>query len=207
MKRALILDLDNTIYPVKSIAADLFEKLFQLIDEEIGSDKQKATKAKDELTRRPYQLVADEFGFSKELRQKGLGLLKNFIYDKPMQPYPEYHPLSALAIDKFLVTTGFTKLQNSKIEQLGIKAHFKKIYIVDPEMSKINKGDIFQQIMLENGYAAHDLLVIGDDPQSEIKFARELGIDTYLFDPELKFPGVDATYRSHDFNAVPGIVF
>ncbi|HEK21529.1 MULTISPECIES: HAD family hydrolase [unclassified Mucilaginibacter] len=207
MKRALILDLDNTIYPVKSIAADLFEQLFQLIDEEIGlSDKQKAAKAKSELTRRPYQHVADEYGFSKELKQKGLGLLKNFSYDKPMQPYPEYHALSALTIDKFLVTTGFTKLQNSKIEKLGIKAHFKKVYIVDPEVSKINKGDIFQQIMLENGYNARDLLVIGDDPQSEIKFARELGIDTYLFDPEQKFSDVDVTHRSASYTNVADII-
>jgi putative hydrolase of the HAD superfamily len=48
MKRVLILDLDNTIYPVSSIADHLFGKLFKLIDENLGEeDRQAATKAKD----------------------------------------------------------------------------------------------------------------------------------------------------------------
>ena len=47
MKRVLILDLDNTIYPVKSIANDMFDFLFELIDEELGAtDSQKAEEAK-----------------------------------------------------------------------------------------------------------------------------------------------------------------
>jgi putative hydrolase of the HAD superfamily len=39
-------------------------------------------------------------------------------------------------------------------------------------------------------------LVIGDDPESEIKAAKALGIDTFLFDPDNKYPDAAVTYRS-----------
>ena len=205
MKRALILDLDNTIYPVKSISDKLFEPLFNLIDDSL-EDKQAATKAKEELTRRPYQQVAEEFGFGEEVTQQGLDLLRDATYDELMEPYAEYETLRKIKADKFLVTTGFTKLQLSKVNQLDINADFKKVYVVDPEQSDLTKGDIFRKIMTENGYAAEEVLIIGDDPQSEIKFAKEVGIDTFLFDPEDRYTDSHATYRAKDYRDVAGIV-
>jgi putative hydrolase of the HAD superfamily len=104
-----------------------------------------------------------------------------------MYPYEQYSTLRQIPIDKFLVTTGFTKLQMSKVEMLNIEADFKKIYVVDPEQSNQTKKDIFQKIIQENGYATEEVLVIGDDPKSEIKAAIELGIDTFFFDPLDKY--------------------
>jgi putative hydrolase of the HAD superfamily len=133
MKRVLILDLDNTIYPVSSIADHLFAKLFKLIDENLGeADRQAAQKAKEELTRRPYQHVADEFGFSDELKEQGMQMLANIRFEEPMYPYEQYNDLRQIPIDKFLVTTGFTKLQMSKVEMLNIGSDFKQVYVVDP---------------------------------------------------------------------------
>ncbi|RYU91367.1 HAD family hydrolase [Mucilaginibacter terrigena] len=207
MKRVLILDLDNTIYPVSSIAHHLFGKLFKLIDENLGEeDRQAANRAKEELTRRPYQHVADEFGFSAQLKEQGMAMLRNIRFEEPMFPYPEYSLLRQIPIDKFLVTTGFTKLQMSKVEMLNITADFKQVYVVDPEQSTQTKKDIFQKIMKENGYAVNDVLVIGDDPQSEIKAAIELDIDTFLFDPMDKYTNAGVTYHARDYRDVAEIV-
>jgi putative hydrolase of the HAD superfamily len=207
MKRVLILDLDNTIYPVSSIAEHLFGKLFKLIDENLGEeDRQAANKAKDELTRRPYQHVADEFGFSDELKTQGMEMLRNCEFDEPMHPFEQYSTLQQIPIDKFLVTTGFTKLQMSKVRMLNIEADFKKIYVVDPEQSNQTKKDIFQKIIQENGYTTEEVLVIGDDPKSEIKAAIELGIDTFLFDPLDNYTNEGVTYHAKDYRDVAEIV-
>ena len=207
MKRVLILDLDNTIYPVSSIANHLFDKLFKLIDENLGeADRQAAQKAKEELTRRPYQHVADEFGFSDELKQQGMQMLSNIRFEEPMYPYEQYNDLRQIPIDKFLVTTGFTKLQMSKVEMLNIGSDFKQIYVVDPAQSTQTKKDVFLKIMQENGYATEEVLVIGDDPKSEIKAAMELGIDTFLFDPMDKYTNQGVTYHARDYRDVAGIV-
>jgi putative hydrolase of the HAD superfamily len=49
-------------------------------------------------------------------------------------------------------------------------------------------------------------LVIGDDPGSEIKAAKALGIDTFLYDPENKYPDAQVTYRSVNLKEVSDIL-
>lgn len=206
MKKALILDLDNTIYPVSSIADNLFGQFFDMLDKDPEIDSSAIHPAKLEMTRRPFQHVADEFNFSDSLKNKGIELLKNLTYNKPMQPYADYHQLQKIKLDKFLVTTGFTKLQQSKVRQLGIEADFKAIHIVDPEVSPKTKKDIFQELMDQYGYTPADLLVIGDDPNSEIKAAQALGIDTFLYNPENKFLQAETTYRGDNMEQVLAVI-
>jgi putative hydrolase of the HAD superfamily len=197
MKKALIFDLDNTIYPVNSIADELFESLFSVVSEYrelLGDDE--LNHIREEFTRRPYHDIAEKYNFSDELQQKSLDHLKNITYNKPMTAYEGYNEIKLLPIDKFLVTLGFTKLQNSKVKMLGIENDFMEIHIVDPQISTITKKDIFEKILLKYGYLPGEVLVIGDDRQSEIKAAKVLNIDTFLYDPQNKYKDCDATYRS-----------
>jgi putative hydrolase of the HAD superfamily len=206
MKRALILDLDNTIYPVSSIADNLFAQFYSLLEQDPDIDSSLIEASKEELTRRPFQHVADEFNFSKLLKNKGAQLLKTITYDKPMHPYADYHHIQKISLDKFLVTTGFTNLQNSKVKQLGIANDFKEIHVVDPEVSPKTKLDIFKDLMNKYNYEPKDLLVIGDDPQSEIKAALALGIDTFLYDPNNIHPTAITTFRGNDLEKVLAII-
>ncbi len=211
MKRALILDLDNTIYPVSSISENLFGQLFNLLDQHADivntiEDSERVNKIKDEMTRRPFQHIADEFSLDARLRNKMMDTLRNMAYSLPMQTFEDYVHIRAIPLEKFLVTTGFKKLQMSKVKMLGIKQDFKSIHIVDPEISRQTKKDVFAEIMQMHNYSAADLLVIGDDPGSEIKAAKELGIDTFLFDPANKYSDMQATYRSGNLKEVLNIL-
>jgi putative hydrolase of the HAD superfamily len=210
MKKALILDLDNTIYPVSSIAENLFGQLFKTLDHYAdrinADDTERVNKIKDEMTRRPFQHIADEFKLDEELRDKMIGVLKNMTYDLPMRPYDDYKHVQAIPLDKFLVTTGFIKLQMSKVKMLCIEEDFRDIHIVDPEVNDQTKKDVFEMLMETHCYNPEDLLVIGDDPQSEIKAAQALGIDTFLYDPENKYPKAEATYRSNTLKDVLAIL-
>jgi putative hydrolase of the HAD superfamily len=200
MKRALILDLDNTIYPVSSIADNLFAALFKTLDQysdRINTiDRDQVSKIKDEMTRRPFQHIADEFKLDEDLRNRMTDTLKGMTYNLPMQAFEDYEHVRTIKLDKFLVTTGFVNLQMSKIKMLGIEQDFKSIHIVDPENSNQTKKDVFAIIMEKHGYSPEELLVIGDDPGSEIKAAKALGIDTFLFDPNNKYPDAQVTFRS-----------
>jgi putative hydrolase of the HAD superfamily len=132
--------------------------------------------------------------------------LRNMTYDLPMQPFEDYHHLKDIPLDKFLVTTGFPKLQHSKIHQLGIKNDFKEIIVVDPDLSKQTKREVMADIMVRYNYHPSDLLVIGDDPDSEIKAALSLGIDTFLFDPNDIYPDVQATHKSRTLRDVLAVL-
>ncbi|MBS1522266.1 MAG: HAD family hydrolase [Bacteroidetes bacterium] len=206
MKKALILDLDNTIYPVSSISENLFADLFVILDQHAEiinvDDGGKVEKIKDEMTRRPFQHIADEFNLDKGVRDKMIDILRNMAYTQPMKTYDDYLHVRAVPLDKFLVTTGFSKLQWSKVKMLGIEDDFKHIHIVDPDVNQQTKKDVFAEIMRTHNYTPGDLLVIGDDPESEIKAGRALGIDTFLYDPANKHSHVQVTYRSHNLQDV-----
>lgn len=206
MKKALILDLDNTIYPVNSISENLFADLFAILDQyadliNIG-DAGKVNKIKDEMTRRPFQYIVDEFSLNKEVSDKMTDILRDMTYSQPMAPFDNYQHVRSIPLDKFLVTTGYPKLQWSKVRMLGIEDDFKQIHIVDPDVSQHTKKDVFAEIMQTYNYSPGDLLVIGDDPESEIKAAKALGIDTFLYDPTNRYPDVQAIYRSDNLQDV-----
>ena len=207
MKKAIILDLDNTIYPVSSIADHLFNELFDFLDQHIaGEGIEHINNAKEDLKRIPYQKVADKYQFNELVKNKGLELLNNIEYNRPMQPFDDYKQIREVKITKFLVTTGFTKLQWSKVKMLNIETDFEAIHIVDPELSPLTKKDIFALILEKYDYKPEDVLVIGDDPESEIKAASELGIDTFLYDPENEHPNARVTYRSQNLKDATAVV-
>src|SRR5437588_13067813 len=147
MKKALIFDRDNTIYLVSAIADNLFAKLFAVLDEYSGTinlgDDDRVAKIKEEMTRRPFQYIADKYELDKALNDKIVDTLRTMTYDSPMQPFDDYHHLRQIPLDKFLVTTGFVKLQMSKVKQLGIEQDFKEMLIVDPDLTGKTKKDVF----------------------------------------------------------------
>lgn len=179
-KKAIILDLDNTIYPVSSIGEKLFKSLLILIKES-GEHDDNFEEIKDLIMRRPFQFVANDFSFSEQLKTKSMELLSELTYDDVMIPFDGYETLADIPCKKYLVTTGFIKMQNSKIRQLKIENDFDKIFIVDPSKSTLTKKDVFAQILLDNQYKPEDVLVVGDDLHSEIKAAKMLGIDTVVY--------------------------
>ncbi len=169
-------------------------------------DNDRVSKIKEEMTRRPFQFIVDKYELDKELNDIMVDTLRNMTYDLPMQPFEDYHHLKSIRLDKYLVTTGFTKLQTSKVIQLGISNDFKEIIIVDPDVSNKTKKDVFADIMREHNYSPDDLLIIGDDPDSEIKAAIALGLDTFLFDPNGIYPDALFTHRSNDLKQVLNIL-
>ena len=162
-------------------------------------------KIKQEMTRKPFHYIAEKYELDHWIRDKMIDVHRNMTYNEAMQPFEDYAHLRQITLDKFLVTTGFVKLQLSKINKLGIEQDFKEIIIVDPETGKTKKN-AFAEIMQKYGYHPDELLVIGDDPDSEIKAARELDIDTFLFDPDGRHLSTETTHRASDLKKLLDIL-
>ncbi|MDQ4139237.1 MAG: HAD family hydrolase [Bacteroidota bacterium] len=204
-KKAIIFDLDNTIYSVHSIGNELFAPLFNLIFEN-GNYAPMMERIKDEIMRRPFQLVARDYKFSEELTQKGVELLKNLAYEGRIEPFPDYQFTKDLPVEKFLVTTGFLMLQQSKVAGMNLEQDFKEIHIVDPSTSDKTKKSVFSDIMNRHCYTPSEVLVVGDDLHSEIKAAQELGIDAVLYDNFNLHPETSISKIS-DFKQLPAYLF
>ena len=197
-KKALLLDLDNTIFPVPQIGHRLFAPLFELLEQE-GIPTHELNKIKDEVMRRPFQLVAEEHHFNEDLTSKCIEVLKELSYNDPIEPYEDYVHIQRLPHDKFIVTTGFRKMQQSKVDQLGLARDFKEVHIIDPTTTKQLKKDVFAEIVHRHGYAKEDVLIIGDDLHSEIKAAQELGIDALWYDKEQRYEPVPGVKKIKDY--------
>jgi putative hydrolase of the HAD superfamily len=180
-KKAIIYDLDNTIYPVHSIGESLFEPFLKLLNE-YGAHADNINAIKNDMMRKPYQVVAAEHNFNAELNERGLDLIQTMTYTGPINYFEDYPLIKNIPAERFLVTTGFYDLQYSKINGMGIADDFLEIHVVDPLTTNRTKQDVFVDIMRRHAYTVHDVLVVGDDPASEIKAAMDLGIDVVLYD-------------------------
>lgn len=179
--KALILDLDNTIYAVESIGEDLFKSLFDLIEEsgEFSGDLQEI---KADIMKKPFQKVASDYKFSERLSDEGTRLLQELTYEGRIGQFEDYEELRKIPLDKYLVTTGFRKLQQSKVDGMRLERDFKEIHIVDPATSDLSKKDVFADIIHRQGYEEKEVLVVGDDPDSEIRAGEALGTAVVLYD-------------------------
>ena len=196
--KAIIYDFDNTLYSVRSIGKELFTPLFDLIASTKQHDEN-MEEIKNDLMGKPFQVVAKEHHFSEELIEQCTELLRKLTYKGEIRPFGDYQETKKIPGDRYLVTTGFADLQWSKIRRMGIEEDFQEIHVVDPDTSPKTKKDVFADIMERKEYAPSEVLVVGDDPESEIKAAKELGIDTALMDPDDLHHSPDCTVKIASF--------
>lgn len=181
MKEAIIFDLDNTIYGAPTIGNEIFAPILQWV-RETGEHQSTYEAIREDILRKPFQIVAATHGFSTSLTQRGMDFLSGLYYKGPIVCFPDYVLTKEILLPKYLVTTGFQQLQQSKIDGLHISDDFKELHIIDPATTTYTKKDIFQEILARNHHATAEVLVVGDDLHSEIKAAQDLGIDVVVYD-------------------------
>lgn len=195
-KKAIIFDLDNTIYSAPPLIDEMFGSLLQLISDS-GEHNSNLTDIRNDMMRKPFQVLAETHGFSETLTQQGISHLQTVTYNKPLNTFTDYKQTRSLSLDKYLVTSGFQRLQRSKIMALNIENDFREIHIVD--IANNTKKNVFAGIMQTHHYLATEVLVIGDDLHSEIQAARDLGIDAVLYDKLNIYPNETSLPRITDY--------
>lgn len=201
-KKAIIYDLDNTIYPVSSIGDKLFGPLFDLIATS-GQHNESMTDIRKAIMRTPFRLVAQRHNFSDELTQKAIALQETIDFQDKIDTFEDYPEIKNIPGERFLVTTGFKTMQLSKIRQMGIGADFKEIHVVNPV--ETSKKEVFADILNRYNYKPEEILVVGDDPESEIAAAKALGIPTVLYDKTDMFSDKEADYRIKHYSELNAI--
>ena len=199
MKNVFFIDLDNTIYFTKPNEKQLMSGLYSLLEtEELGITPEQYLLAKADILRIAFQKVASKYGLKQSAIDHAIAYLKNGEVTEPLSPGEDYHYIKKLKGRKFIVTAGFLKKQTTKVKMLGIADDFEAVYVVDASTSNESKRDAFKALITKHGLNPDDILVIGDDAESEIKFGLELGLSTFLLDPENRYPHAETTFRAKD---------
>ncbi|MCX2576086.1 HAD family hydrolase [Pedobacter sandarakinus] len=194
MKSIFFIDLDNTIYFTKPNANILMDDLYALLDDlDLGISEEDYEKAKKEMLRIPFLKLAEKYGFKAEAVERAVEYLANREVTKPLISSEDYQYIKALEGRKFIVTAGFPKQQRSKVKMLGIADDFEEVVVVDVTAS--DKKAAFISLIAKYNLNREEILIIGDDADSEIKFGLELGIETFLLDPDELHLASETTYR------------
>ena len=77
------------------------------------------------------------------------------------------------------MTSGFRRLQESKIKALKLDSLFTAAYVdaID-EPGRLGKEALFQRILEEYQFSPAEVLIVGDSADSEIAAGNRLGINT-----------------------------
>ena len=177
----LILDLDDTIFKTNSMKAEIFEPAVLLIqgyfEKEYGEEK--ASEVIEELWKFPFDSIAQKYHIPQNIQIDFFKTLDEIDYQLNISTFEDYPQLKQLKKRKILVTTGFKKLQQAKIKALKIEGDFEAIFIDDPrEKDRAFKKGIFEKILAKEKLQPEEVWVIGDNPDSELKAGKALGMNT-----------------------------
>jgi len=177
--KAVIFDLDNCLCPADQIGPQVYEPAFAAIRlANDGSVRESDLDAAfSDMWLHAFDWVADRYTFTPAMFAAGWRHLSQAEVLTEIQGYDDLHLLSHVPAERFLVTTGFRRLQESKIVALDISKHFCMV-IVDGIDDPIRKGKrtLFQTIMASRGLTGSDVLIVGDNPESELAAGKSLGL-------------------------------
>ena len=107
-----------------------------------------------------------------------------------MRGYGDLEELGRLDVKRFLVTSGFRGLQESKIRALGVDRWMEESHVdaIDEGDRRFKRG-WFEDIVERHGLRPEDVAVVGDSAASELAAGRELGMRTI----QILRPGVERT--------------
>ncbi|MGP8198940.1 MAG: HAD family hydrolase [Limisphaerales bacterium] len=181
MTKAIIFDLDSCLAAANEVGDELFSTAFAAIrTANRGTVAESALReALDECWRCAFDFVAARYQFSEAMRSAGWQAFRQTEVTKPMYGYGDLNALKDLPEQLFLVTSGIRRLQESKIKALRFDDLFAAIYIdaID-EPERKGKYRIFKELLAKYGLHPDEVLVVGDNPDSEIEAGNRLGMKT-----------------------------
>ena len=193
--KAIIFDLDNCLVAGDEMGRELFEPAFAAIRQaNQGSwENSKLELAFEDCWRHPFDSVAERHGFSPPMREAGWRVFSQLEVLGPMRGYGDLDLLPRLSVPRFLVTSGFRKLQESKIRSLKFAPLFAGIFVdALGEPNRRGKQGIFDNILQDFGLESSQTLVVGDNPDSEITAGNNLRMPT----AQILRPGVTCDPRA-----------
>ena len=129
MIKAIIFDLDNCLAAANEVGEHLFEPAFEAI-----RNANRGTLTTEPLARHSTNAGVIRLTLSQQIRLfagnalSWLGGLCSHLCPTPMNGYDDLAFLRELPVELYLVTSGFRRLQESKIKALELRASVQQEY-------------------------------------------------------------------------------
>lgn len=200
MIKGIIFDLDMCILDTHSLTGPFFQPVLDALR---NSDLSSELKEKIE-----YQLwttslddAVEMFAVPEDVAEKMREAYRQIEVPDGIKSFGDEECIRNLPVKKILVTTGYRKFQETKIAKLGIAGLFDETIIdaLDYRDKRKGKKKIFQELLEQNNWKESEVLVVGDNPMSELGTAKSLGIPTVQIARPTVKKWEDATYHINGF--------
>lgn len=105
-----------------------------------------------------------------------------------------------------LITNGFEKTQHSKLQYSGIASYFVEVITSEGSNSLKPHKEIFDYALSKAKTIATDSIMIGDDPEVDIKGARDAGLDQIYVNHVNKKIDFTPTFTVYHLKELMGIL-
>jgi FMN phosphatase YigB (HAD superfamily) len=177
MIRAIIFDLDMCILDTHSLSGPFFEPVLKALQ-----DSDLPLKLKEQIQEQLWTTSLDDtidlFAVPENVAEKMREAYRNIEVPDGIRSFGDEDCIKTLPVMKILVTSGYTKFQETKIAKLGIAGLFDEVIIdaLDYKETRKGKRKIFEELLMNNSWNTSEVLVVGDNPFSELGAAKSLGI-------------------------------
>jgi len=176
MIKLLIFDLDNTLFDThKQLRVIVYEKMIHNMQQAgLTPEQEKVIREKYSFT--SFIILARKLHLSEKIKNAGIETYKA-IDLSGITPYDDVKLLKKFQQKKILVTSGLKEIQLKKVKILEIGSLFEEV-ICDESSSPENKQRIFADLMKKYELNPKEILVVGDNADSEIAAGNNLGMIT-----------------------------
>jgi FMN phosphatase YigB (HAD superfamily) len=208
--RAAVFDLDHTLFDPRTLPSTLFSDLEARV-RAAGAGVVPAAVLEAALAdawRLPFDQVVTRHRLPEATTIAWHQAMSAVEVTELLVPYADVRVgLERVSLRRFLVTTGFRRLQESKLRHLGITSLFEAVYIdaLDPP-GPVGKRALLERLLVEYGLAPPEVVVIGDRADDELSAARALGmVAVQVLRPGV-VTGPEVRWRISDLEALPALL-
>jgi putative hydrolase of the HAD superfamily len=226
--RHVFFDLDNTLWDFKANAREAFYGIFDRLDllgripdfnifldvyekhnEHLWTEYRKGKVRKDQMRIQRMELAFKEIGLNDPDLPRLVGDL--YVKEAPGKTnlFPGVHETLEYLSGKYklyILTNGFAEIQVQKINNCQLKPYFTKLFMA--EMVGYQKPDRrFFEYAIKSAHAhKNECLMIGDDPEADIRGAFNAGIDQVYFNTGDKPCAIQPTWEIRDISKLRKIL-
>jgi putative hydrolase of the HAD superfamily len=178
--RLLIFDLDNCLFDTRKMGERFIDPVLAVLRGAASLSEERKHAIEMAMRSQDLSAVVERFKVPEVI---ALGMRAAYAQLETPEgdfSFGDEENLLRIEVSKILVTSGFRRLQRSKMLRLGINRCFDEV-IVDPEdRPEIRRGKtrIFSNIRVRSGLPAREIMVVGDSGPSELMAGKTLGMVT-----------------------------
>ncbi len=189
---------EHRIYDTCGVSSDQFVATFTKVNSVLWQKYNRHEATREEVRSQRFKMVFQSLQVSVDLDTDMLG--EEFIFRSTSKPYVfegVYEVLDYLksGYELHILTNGFEDSQSQKLKSARLQEYFIKVITSENSQARKPHPDIFHYAFNETSATPDNSIIIGDNIETDIKGAINVGMDHVYFNPEKKPHGLNVTFE------------